>query len=46
MRIPAPILSGRTCDCGAVAQYGLPMCRKCGYRARWLRRRARDHNIP
>jgi hypothetical protein len=42
---PASLLGGRQCECGAVAQHGSSLCRKCGYRARWYRRRARDHRF-
>jgi hypothetical protein len=43
LRTPLIVLGERTCDCGAVRRPGSSMCRKCGYRARWRRRRARDH---
>ena len=42
LRTPSIVLGERTCDCGAMRQPGSPMCRKCGDRARWRRRRARD----
>jgi len=31
----------RRCPCGALADSGRPVCRKCAARARWLRRKAR-----
>lgn len=34
-------LSGRRCECGALAADDAPTCRKCRNRARWIRRRAR-----
>jgi hypothetical protein len=32
-------LTGRRCPCGAAAEEGSPICRKCRHRKRWLRRK-------
>jgi hypothetical protein len=31
--------SGRKCACGALAADGADKCEKCGFRARWMRRK-------
>jgi hypothetical protein len=36
-------LAGRRCECGALAEDGSPVCRKCRNRARWLRRKNGRH---
>jgi len=36
-------LDGLRCECGAQAENGLPICRKCRNRARWLRRKNWRH---
>jgi hypothetical protein len=42
-RIRPVNLDGRRCECGALAENGAPICRKCRNRARWLRRKNWRH---
>jgi hypothetical protein len=39
-----PINLEERCECGALAENGSPACRKCRSRARWLRRKQRQHD--
>jgi hypothetical protein len=34
-------INGHQCPCGALAEHGSPVCRKCQSRERWLRRKLR-----
>ncbi|WP_189243465.1 hypothetical protein [Planobispora rosea] len=40
INIPAPENYGRKCECGALADKGTSLCRKCRSRSRWNRRKA------